>query len=401
MDKSTVRNILNHLKDSREIWTDIFKLINLKNGTHSEHAQLISDLVNDGHIKLKDKNAINYLKNTRKGKLIRTPELNANITETGKNYLSNYFNDELNRKKTSNKATSMKNKITSLIQRGELFNIENSFHSNSYEWSVEFSSWLIQVEDVITKLYSKNSPIYNNFSKFSRVYTTESKQEKLDRRLSSAMSSLSSCLEIEPEINKETYAEDTQSSSIVKKKVKYQVFISSTFLDLKEERQDIVQAVLYSANIPAGMELFSAGNTRQWDLIKNWIDDSDMFVLLLGGRYGCIEPNSGLSYIELEFDYAVKKNKNLFAVILEDQYLKNKSNLSDLEIFEKNNQDKYDAFKSKVLSNISAFCNNRDQIKTETLKSISNFEKNNSDNMSGWISADGSEIKLNFLDAHI
>src|SRR5680860_149142 len=95
MDKSTVRNILNHLKDSREIWTDIFKLINLKNGTHSEHAQLISDLVNDGHIKLKDKNAINYLKNTRKGKLIRTPELNANITETGKNYLSNYFNDEL------------------------------------------------------------------------------------------------------------------------------------------------------------------------------------------------------------------------------------------------------------------------------------------------------------------
>src|SRR5680860_587596 len=76
-------------------------------------------------------------------------------------------------------------------------------------------------------------------------------------------------------------------------------------------------------------------------------------------------------------------------------YLKNKSNFSDLEIFEKNNQDKYDAFKSKVLSNISAFCNNRDQIKTETLKSISNFEKNNSDNMSGWISADGSEIKLN------
>jgi hypothetical protein len=43
-------------------------------------------------------------------------------------------------------------------------------------------------------------------------------------------------------------------------KRRLQVFISSTFLDLKEERQAAVEAVLRAGHIPAGMELFSAGN---------------------------------------------------------------------------------------------------------------------------------------------
>ncbi|EOB9332781.1 DUF4062 domain-containing protein (plasmid) [Staphylococcus aureus] len=37
-------------------------------------------------------------------------------------------------------------------------------------------------------------------------------------------------------------------------KIKYQIFISSTYLDLIEERQAVVEAVLNSNNIPAGME---------------------------------------------------------------------------------------------------------------------------------------------------
>ncbi|WP_265588473.1 DUF4062 domain-containing protein [Staphylococcus aureus] len=40
-------------------------------------------------------------------------------------------------------------------------------------------------------------------------------------------------------------------------KIKYQIFISSTYLDLIEERQAVVEAVLNSNNIPAGMELLT------------------------------------------------------------------------------------------------------------------------------------------------
>ncbi|MEB3312161.1 MAG: DUF4062 domain-containing protein [Snowella sp.] len=73
---------------------------------------------------------------------------------------------------------------------------------------------------------------------------------------------------------------------------KLQVFVSSTYLDLKSERQAAVEAILTAGHIPAGMELFSAGDQSQWEVIKEWIDESDVFLLILGGRYGSIEPNS-------------------------------------------------------------------------------------------------------------
>lgn len=41
---------------------------------------------------------------------------------------------------------------------------------------------------------------------------------------------------------------------------KLQVFVSSTYNDLTHERQAAVEAILLAQHIPAGMELFAAGN---------------------------------------------------------------------------------------------------------------------------------------------
>lgn len=70
---------------------------------------------------------------------------------------------------------------------------------------------------------------------------------------------------------------------------KLQVFVSSTYTDFIEERQAAVQAILDFGHIPAGMELFKAGNKSQLETIYKWIDDSDVYMLILGGRYGSIE----------------------------------------------------------------------------------------------------------------
>lgn len=39
---------------------------------------------------------------------------------------------------------------------------------------------------------------------------------------------------------------------------RYQVFVSSTFSDLKDERQGVLKAILELDHMPAGMELFPA-----------------------------------------------------------------------------------------------------------------------------------------------
>src|ERR1700682_4809541 len=90
------------------------------------------------------------------------------------------------------------------------------------------------------------------------------------------------------------------------------------------ERQAAVEAILRSGHIPAGMELFAAGDESQLETIRRWIDDSDVFMLILGGRYGSIESKSGKSYIELEYEYALNAKKPLFAAVISDAYLETK-----------------------------------------------------------------------------
>ena len=70
---------------------------------------------------------------------------------------------------------------------------------------------------------------------------------------------------------------------------RYQVFISSTFRDLVEERQSVLKAVLELNHMPAGMELFPAGDDTAWKLIMDVIDASDYYVLIIGGRYGSLD----------------------------------------------------------------------------------------------------------------
>ncbi|MDT4825416.1 hypothetical protein FQZ97_587000 [compost metagenome] len=95
---------------------------------------------------------------------------------------------------------------------------------------------------------------------------------------------------------------------------RYQVFVSSTYADLKEERQNVLQALMEMDCIPAGMELFPAADEEQWEFIKRVIDDCDYYLLIIGGRYGSTTAD-GISYTEKEFDYAVEKGLKVVALV--------------------------------------------------------------------------------------
>ena len=97
---------------------------------------------------------------------------------------------------------------------------------------------------------------------------------------------------------------------------RYQVFVSSTFVDLEEERQKVLQTLMEMDCIPAGMELFPAADEEQWEFIQKVIDDCDYYLLIIGGKYGSVA-DDGLSYTEKEFDYAVNKGIKVIALIHE------------------------------------------------------------------------------------
>lgn len=99
---------------------------------------------------------------------------------------------------------------------------------------------------------------------------------------------------------------------------KYQVFISSTYEDLKEERLAVSQVVLDSGNIPVGMEQFPASNMSQMKYIEKMLENCDYYILILGGRYGSIDPTDNKGYTEKEYDYAIERGIPVMSFIVED-----------------------------------------------------------------------------------
>ena len=95
---------------------------------------------------------------------------------------------------------------------------------------------------------------------------------------------------------------------------RYQVFVSSTFADLKNERSNVIQTLMEMDCIPAGMELFPALDEEQFEFIKKVIDDSDYYLLIIGGRYGSLS-NEGISYTEMEYDYAISQGVKVIALV--------------------------------------------------------------------------------------
>lgn len=168
---------------------------------------------------------------------------------------------------------------------------------------------------------------------------------------------------------------------------KLQVFVSSTYTDLITERQAAVSAILSAGHIPAGMELFTAGDESQMDVIKQWIDESDVFMLILGGRYGSLEPTSGKSYTHLEYEYAASQNKPLFACVINEAAIETRVKAAGTAAIEKVNGIKLAEFRALVLTKLSKFWDDAKDIKiavTETLAHLARREE-----LVGWVRASG------------
>lgn len=161
---------------------------------------------------------------------------------------------------------------------------------------------------------------------------------------------------------------------------RYQVFVSSTFKDLEEERQEVMQALLELDCIPAGMELFPAANEDQWTLIKKVIDDCDYYIVIIGGRYGSIGLE-GLSYTEMEYRYAMEKKKPIIAFLH-----KNPGELpSNRTEVEKEGREKLNAFRDFVQKKMVRFWSTPSELGSVVSRSIINLIKTNP--AIGWVKA--------------
>lgn len=163
---------------------------------------------------------------------------------------------------------------------------------------------------------------------------------------------------------------------------RYQVFISSTYLDLHEERQELIRALLELDCIPAGMELFPASDDDAWTLIQRVIDESDYYLVVTAGRYGSEHPKTGTSYTEMEYDYALSKGKPIIG------FLHSETGSISADKSEKDSpaREKLIAFNQKIRSRVTKEFNSPDMLAAVATRSIVQLIKQKP--AIGWIRAD-------------
>jgi hypothetical protein len=164
---------------------------------------------------------------------------------------------------------------------------------------------------------------------------------------------------------------------------RYQVFVSSTFLDLKEERAAVVSALLQLDAIPSGMELFPAADDDAWTLIERVISACDYYVLVIGGKYGSVDPETELSFTEKEFDFAVAHGKPVMAFLHSDP----EAIISGKTEKTESSQAKLAAFRKKVEAKKHVkFWHTPDDLAGKVALSFANFTKTYP--AVGWMRAD-------------
>ena len=134
------------------------------------------------------------------------------------------------------------------------------------------------------------------------------------------------------------------------------------------------------------MELISAGDESQMTVIERWIDESDVYLIILGGRYGSIDKKTGKSYTHLEYEYALKQNKPLFAVVISDKALDEKVNKDGRKVLEQDNNHLLKDFRSVVCSNLVKFWEDKKDIELTVHKTLSEFYYRKE--LVGWIRGD-------------
>ena len=157
---------------------------------------------------------------------------------------------------------------------------------------------------------------------------------------------------------------------------KYQVFVSSTYLDLIEERRKVMEVLLNRNCIPVGMEFFPSANEELLPMIKRFIDECDYYILIVANRYGEIDKQEGKSYTQIEYEYARKKGIPIAIFICND---KNKDSRGE----SKEKQSKLDTFKKQLKNYSYKEWSTPDNLAANVCLSLGYLIKNHP--RSGWV----------------
>ncbi len=101
--------------------------------------------------------------------------------------------------------------------------------------------------------------------------------------------------------------------------MKKTIFISSTYTDLIQHRKAIWELLEQYDVTVKGMEAFGARKETPLETCLNEVSQSDIYVGILAQRLGSIEKKTGKSFTQLEYERAIKENKEILIYLIDEK----------------------------------------------------------------------------------
>ena len=140
---------------------------------------------------------------------------------------------------------------------------------------------------------------------------------------------------------------------------------------------------------PIGMEMFSAADEEQWEIIKETIDSSDYYVLIIGHRYGSVIKDgdyAGISYTQKEFYYALEKEIPVLAFLIDGKATVMPENMEQ----DSDKKEKLEQFIGEVkIGRTVQWWVNKDDLANKVMNSLNKQIKRK--NRPGWVRLNGNE----------
>ena len=155
-----------------------------------------------------------------------------------------------------------------------------------------------------------------------------------------------------------------------------------------------MEAVIELNCFPAGMEMFPATDTEQFEYIKSIIDESDYYIVVIAGKYGSVAED-GISYTEKEFNYALSRGIPVLAFIKKDLEAVPASKIET----DSQKAKKLDKFRKKAQhGRVVKFWNNPDELKYAIHSSLSREIKIHP--RDGWIRVSDVEYERSYQESN-
>jgi hypothetical protein len=148
------------------------------------------------------------------------------------------------------------------------------------------------------------------------------------------------------------------------------IFVSSTFKDLRLERESAQDSLRRSELVPWGMELFVSEPSKPLDVCLGQVQLSDAVILIIGFMAGSLIPESPeLTYTRAEFELAQKLGRPVFA------FFKTEGGVPVNKETDGDKKKALDDFKNALTSAgiTPAYFDSPDRLTTELLLAVTNW----------------------------